>query len=127
LSMMQIFGVAIISAAAVAIVKIYRPEYVFPMAAVSSTALLGAALTAALPVAEYASTISSAAGFGAYFGAIMKALGIGLVAELAASVCRDSGQATLASRVEFFAKVLMMTVALPIIKQIIDAALEVVK
>ena len=116
-----------ICAASVAILKIYKSELAFPVAAVASAALLGTAVASALPIAEYARELSAEAGFDVYFTAVMKALGIGILAEAASSVCRDGGQPTLAARVEFCAKVLILLTALPIIKQIVLMALEVVK
>lgn len=127
MSIFQICGVAVICAAAIAILKVYKSELVFPVAAVASVSLLGSALSAAIPVAEYAKSISDASGFSVYFYAIMKALGVGIIAETASSVCRDCGQPTLASRVEFAAKILILLISLPMIKQIVEMALEVVK
>lgn len=124
---MKICGVALIAAFSIGILKIYKSEFVLPVSVVSTVVIFGAALTMMTPIADYVGEISAAGGFNTFFSAIMKALGIGLVADTAASHCREVGQASLASKVEFAAKILILSLALPIVKEICAAALEVVK
>ena len=124
---MKICGVALIAAFSIGILKIYKSEFVLPVSVVSSVVIFGAALSVMAPISDYIGEISSVGGFNVYFSAIMKALGIGIVADTASSHCRDVGQASLASKVEFAAKILILSLALPIIKEICQAAIEVVK
>jgi len=125
--MLQIAGVALVAAFAVGILKIYKSDLVVPVTVLASVVLLGAAVAMMIPVTDYMKEISASAGFSAYFKAILKALGISIIADSAASVCRDGGQASVASKVEFAAKIMILSLALPIIKEIVDMALEVVK
>lgn len=127
MSILKVCGIALIAAFAVGILKITRSEFVAPVVAVSSVIILGAAISLISPVKEYLDELSSLSGFSVYFGAIMKALGIGVIADITASLCRDGGHKTLAQNVEFFAKILILLLALPIITEICGAAIEVVK
>ncbi|MBO4354022.1 MAG: hypothetical protein J5860_03670 [Clostridia bacterium] len=127
MSILQISGVALVAAFAVGILKIYRSDLVFPVSAVAVVVIVGAAVSMIAPATEYVSYLSEAAGFSAYFEAVLKALGISVIADTAAGMCRDGGHATLASKVEFAAKIMILALALPIIKEIVAAALEVVK
>lgn len=127
MNILKICGVALIAAFSVGILKIYKSEFVLPVSVVSSVVLLGAALATMTPISAYLGEMSSLGGFGVYFSSIMKAMGIGIVADTAASHCRDEGQASLASKVEFGAKILILSLALPIVKEICSAAIEVLK
>lgn len=127
MNILKVCGVALVAVFSMGVLKIYKSELVLPVGVVASVVLLGAALTVILPVYGYLDELSAKTGFATYFSAIMKALGIGIVADAAASHCRDAGQASLASKVEFCAKILILSLALPIIKQICDAAFEVVR
>jgi len=61
-----------------------------------------------------------------HFVMIMKALGIGIIAETTSTVCRDNGASSIASKVEFGAKLLILSLSLPIVKEIVSMALEVI-
>ncbi len=127
MSILQIAGVALVSAFAVGILKIYKSDLVVPVTILATVILLGAAVALMVPVTDYISDMSAMSGFSVYFKAIMKALGISIIADTAASVCRESGQSSVASKVEFAAKIMILSLALPIIKEVVSMALEVVK
>ena len=51
---------------------------------------------------------------------ILKAVGISLVAEIAALVCQDSGNAALGKAVQIFATVAVLWVSLPLMESLMD-------
>ncbi len=124
---MRVCGVALVSCVAIGILKIYKSEFVLPVGALAGIVLLCAGISLALPSLSYVSELAEASAFSTYFSAIFKALGIGIIAESAASVCRDSGQGSIASKVEFCAKMLILSLSLPIIRDVCDMALGVLE
>lgn len=54
---------------------------------------------------------------------LIKALGICLLTQLTADVCRDAGESGLASRAELAGKVALLLLALPLFRQILSLAL----
>lgn len=57
--------------------------------------------------------------FGGMF--LIKLCGIALVAEFASDICRDSGEAALARRIDTGTKLAMLASALPLVSQLLDA------
>lgn len=55
-----------------------------------------------------------------YLVTLLKILGIAYIAEFGAQVCRDSGEGTVASKIELAGKVLIMIMALPILAAILE-------
>lgn len=51
-----------------------------------------------------------------YISVLLKILGISLVTQFTADMCRDSGESALASKVEFAGKVIIVAAALPVIE-----------
>ena len=51
---------------------------------------------------------------------ILKAVGISLVAEIAALVCQDSGNAALGKTVQIFATVAVLWISLPLMESLMD-------
>lgn len=56
-----------------------------------------------------------------YLTTLLKILGIAYIAEFGAQVCRDSGEGTVANKIELAGKVLIMILALPIFAAILEA------
>ena len=126
MTVLKICGVALISVIAIVILRIYKSEFVAPVGLICVVVLLGGCLTIMYPIGEYINELSKTSLFSYYFNAIMKALGIGIIAETTSTVCRDNGASSIASKVEFGAKLLILSLSLPIVKEIVSMALEVI-
>lgn len=59
-----------------------------------------------------------------YLATILRIIGIAYIAEFGAQICRDAGENTIASRVEFAAQIIIMVMALPIIAAVIETILR---
>ncbi len=55
-----------------------------------------------------------------YLATLLKILGIAYIAEFGAQVCRDSGEGTVANKIELAGKVLILIMALPILAAILE-------
>lgn len=51
----------------------------------------------------------------AYFGTLVKMVGITYLSEFASSLCRDGGQQTIATQLEMFGKLSILAVSTPVI------------
>ena len=58
------------------------------------------------------------------YTALLKAVGIGMVSQFTAELCRDAGEPVLAGRVEFFAKIEIILLSMPLVRQILQLAGE---
>ncbi|WP_275576532.1 stage III sporulation protein AD [Mangrovibacillus cuniculi] len=61
-----------------------------------------------------------------YVETILKIIGIAYIAEFAAHITRDAGQGAIAAKVELAAKILILTMAIPILTIIIETVLTMV-
>ena len=52
-------------------------------------------------------------------GVMIRAVGVAIVAEFGAQLCRDAGEGTLAGRVELAGRVTMLTLALPLLTDLV--------
>ncbi len=59
-----------------------------------------------------------------YLATLLKILGIAYIAEFGAQVCRDSGEGTVANKIEMAGKVLIMILALPIFAAILEVIIR---
>jgi stage III sporulation protein AD len=89
--------------------------------------LAGLALGGGALVALLGEVIGHADSFGfsgadEYMSVMLRALGICVLCRVCSDVCRDCGESTLASTVESAGKITMVLLAMPIVKQIIEYA-----
>ena len=59
----------------------------------------------------------------AYLPFILKSAGIGFISQTAADICRDSGEISAGNKIVTAGKLGILTVCLPLIKQLLDTAL----
>lgn len=61
-----------------------------------------------------------------YLAVIFKVIGIAYLGEFAAQICRDSGSTAVASKIELAAKIIILSLMLPILSAILQGILELV-
>ncbi|MDD2432683.1 MAG: stage III sporulation protein AD [Clostridia bacterium] len=59
-----------------------------------------------------------------YLIIVLKIMGIAYIAEFGAQICRDAGEGSTATKLEFAAKILVMVLALPIIMALMETVLR---
>lgn len=106
----------------------YKPEYSMLLIATSGCILLVMLINSFLPaVYEIGSIITKAGVRQEYFTILLKALGICYITQFAGDLCRDSGQTSLAGKIDLAGKVAIVILALPVIKNIIEIITEIIK
>ena len=58
---------------------------------------------------------------------LFKAVGIGLVAEISATICADSGNASLGKMLQLLSAAVILWLSLPILEQVMDLIVEVLE
>ncbi len=60
-----------------------------------------------------------------YIGTVLKIIGIAYIASFCSELCKDSGANSLASKVEFSGKILILILAVPILMAVLDSILRI--
>jgi stage III sporulation protein AD len=60
-----------------------------------------------------------------YLNIIFKILGIAYLASFASEICKDAGEGTLASKVEFAGKILILALSIPILMAVLQSILKI--
>ena len=118
---------AIICVVASSILKQIRPDFL-PYIRIGTTLVICTfAVSVIAPVVTYISSLFSASSQDEWGGAILKAIGIALLVQICADICRDCGENSAATGVELIGKLEILILCLPMIKKIIATALEVLQ
>ncbi len=126
--MFGIIGAAVLTAAAVLIIKPKNAELAMILSVAAGTVLLIAILGNAAQIFSEINGILESSGVNTkYFAAALKALGICYISQLAADICYDFGQTALSKKIELAGKVMIVVLSLPLVKGILEIALRLMK
>ena len=103
----------------------YRPEFRMLITAAVTLLLMAMVLDQLSPVLEQLRSTMELTGLtGDYAAILFKAVGICLLTQLAGDVCRDSGESSIASKIELAGRAAILLTAMPLIQEVLAWAWE---
>ena len=103
----------------------YRPEFRMLVTAAVTLLLMAMVLEQLSPVLEQLRSTMELTGLtGDYAAILFKAVGICLLTQLAGDVCRDSGESSIASKIELAGRAAILLTAMPLIQEVLAWAWE---
>lgn len=124
--MLKYCGAALLALMGVIILKGQKSEFAPFVSLAASVILLGASVLTFLPVIEFVFESVGGTDFSRYLSTLTKALGITVAVQLSADVCRDAGEGSLAAKLELVGKAEILVLCLPLIRDLITLAREMV-
>ena len=126
MDIIKIIGIGIISLIIIIILKQYKPEFAVYIAIIAGIAILLLSLTRITGVINLLKDISSRASISSEFlGIILKITGIAILTEFAVSICQDSGESAIASKIDIGGKIMIITMSIPIISSLLETILKI--
>lgn len=120
MSIVQVCGFALLGVVTVLILRSFRPEYATVAGIAVGLILLAGTFSPLVSVLDSVTAIAESTGFSVYSSVILKSMGIGILAQTTADVCRDSGVATIATKVEFAAKIIILLLCVPLLETLMS-------
>lgn len=106
------------------IVKKWNSDFL-PLIRLSATVLFaGVILSIAPPLVDYLKQLTQANGIAPYATFLLKALGIAVLTQCCADICRDAGESGIGNGVELAGKTEILVLCLPMIGEVIATAKE---
>ena len=118
----RIGGVVLVGLVALLMLRQYKPEWAAYIRIAVAIISLGYMIGLAETVISYVSGLVEGTSVlqGETWSILLKALGVAFLTETAASVCRDSGEASLAGWVEMAGKLEILLLSFPLIRMVLD-------
>jgi stage III sporulation protein AD len=120
---LKICGGALLCAVAIVLLKSVG-GLTLPLQWTGNVLLVGAAVLMMTPVFTYLGELCTDVGMGEMASLLIRGLGIALLTQLCADLCRQSGEASLAGGVELAGKAELLLLCLPLLKELIVIAQE---
>ncbi len=120
-------GAGIIMCVLVVTVKQFKPELALPLGIVCGVVMTAYIISQALPLFDSIRQIAADNGVNSEFITIaVKSIGICIAVQIASDVCRDAGESALANKLEMGGKITLLIVSLPLFKEMISLAVEII-
>ena len=114
-------GAGVIGAILSVVLKQYRPEFSIYISLVTGMIMLGALILLLSPVVESVLQLSelSANGF-KYSELLLKSLAICYITQLASESCRDAGESSIATKIDFAGRCAILLLSMPLFTELIN-------
>jgi stage III sporulation protein AD len=125
MEIIQIAGIGIIAAVLSLIIKEQKPAFAFMISLFAGAVIFLFLVGKIAEVIEVLKDLAGHSGIDMIFlSTILKIIGIAYIAEFAAQMTRDAGEEAIAAKIELAGKILIMFMALPIIRVLIETVLR---
>lgn len=126
MEIVKIVAFAFLSLFIVMIFKDRRNDLAVQVSIVAGVIIFIFMLTKITVVLEFIQKLAADANIDAvYLTTVFKILGIAYLATFSSEICRDAGENSLASKVEFSGKILILVLAIPILMAVLQSILKI--
>ena len=125
----KICGLALISAMLILLLKRWGGDQAALLRVASGIVLATVCFSAASPLIEYARELSESVGDAMLSESVtlmLRVLAVAVVTHVCSGICRDCGEGAIGNYVEIGGRVEIVILSLPMIKSIIDLAVEMI-
>ncbi len=126
MEVIKIIGIGLTALIIIIVLKQYKPEFALYISIIAGLIILAFSLSQISGVINLLKDISNRANINSQFlGIILKITGIAILTEFAVSICQDSGESSIANKIDIGGKVIIITISLPIISSLLETVLKV--
>ena len=126
MDIVKIIGVGLIAVIMIIILKQYKPEFTIYVSICAGAIILALVMSRLSGVIGLLTELSNKVSDGNGFLAILiKITGIAFLTEFAVSICKDSGESAIASKIDLGGKVIIISMSIPIISTLLETIIKV--
>ena len=126
MDIVKIIGVGLTAAIIIIILKQYKPEFVIYVSMIAGIIILFMVIDKLSAIVNIIESLTSKTGTGnTFIGILLKITGIAILTEFAVSVCRDSGETAIASKIDLAGKIIIISISIPIITALLELIINI--
>ena len=126
MEIVKIIGIALIALIIIIMLKQYRPEYAIFIIILTGILILFLVMDRLTGIINLIQSIQNKFSINTQFIALLiKITGIAFLSEFAVSICKDSGEAAIASKIELGSKIIIISMSIPIISSLLEIILKI--
>ena len=126
MEIIKIIGIALIALIIIILLKQYKPEFAIYVSLITGVLILLLIMEQLTGIIGLLQDLATKASVNSTFIALLlKITGIAILAEFAVSICKDSGEAAIANKIELGGKILIIAMSIPIISSLLEVMLSI--
>ena len=126
MEVVKIIGIALVSVIIIIILKQYKPEFAIYISILSGILILLLVMDKLTGIINLLESLADKASINSTFLVLLiKITGIAFLSEFAVSICKDSGEGAIASKIEVGTKIIIIAMSIPIISSLLEIILEI--
>lgn len=126
--MLKIAIIAVMAVFLALPLKNSKPEFSTIIIICGCLLILGCAVAKISGIIDVVASVKKYMGDEAiYLSILMKIIAITYIAEFGAAICRDSGYSAIGNQVEFFGKIMILAVSMPIITTLLETISSIMR
>lgn len=126
MDIVKIIGVAFVALIIIIILKQYKPEFVIYVSIVAGAIILFLSMDKLSGIINLLENIANKTPVnGRFLSILIKITGIAFLTEFAVSICKDSGETAIASKVDLGGKVIIIAMSIPIISSLLETIVKI--
>ena len=126
MDIVKIIGIGLTALIVIIILKQYKPEFTVYVSLITGAIILFMVMDKLEGIINILQTLANKTGAGSSFLKILlKITGIAILTEFAVSVCKDSGETAVASKIDFGGKIIIISISIPIITELLELIVNI--
>lgn len=126
MEIVKIIGVGLVALIIIVILKQYKPEFVIYVSLLAGASILLLSLDKITGIISLLNNLSTKANVNNQFLTILlKITGIAFLTEFAVSICKDSGETAIASKIDLGGKIMIIGMSIPIISALLELIIKI--
>ena len=126
MEIITIIGIGLIALIIIILLKQYKPEFAVYVSLIAGALILMLAIDKLAGIISLLQSLANKASINTEFLTLLiKITGIAFLSEFAVSICKDAGEAAIASKMEIGAKLIIISMSIPIISSLLEIILKI--
>lgn len=120
MNVIKIIGVGFVTLLITIILKQYRKEFAFMAVLIGGAIILYLSMDTLVGIINFVKSLNDHYN-SAFLSVLLKITGISILTEYAVSVCKDSGESSIASKIDLGGKIIVISMSIPVISTALES------
>lgn len=126
MDIVKIIGIGLISLIIIIILKQCKPEFAVYVSIIAGILIIALTIGKIAGIIDILKNLANKTTINNQFLVLLiKITGIAILTEYTVSICKDSGESAIASKVDFGGKIVIMSMSIPIISSLLETIIKV--
>ena len=125
MEVIKIIGIALVALIIIVLLKQYKPEYTIYISLLTGALIILLVMDKLTGIINLLQSLANKTSINSTFlSLLIKITGIAFLSEFAVSICKDSGEAAIANKIEIGTKIIIISMSIPIITSLLEIILK---